>query len=230
MAHHFEPNDRDPTFGSLDLGSSSFASAISRLTPRAEAEARFFAHIALSNLPPHHNSFTPEESLEKARERYTDFLTNIFEPEHQPEGTVELNIVASYLSRERDIVLASVRDRSTGDLLLPRPDDILKLDGDRLVANARRFEEDTFCGILFDITPQESNYVVVATPVVLPHLMRREAIRFHNGDQDSLVKELLSRFARQELGSPPQFRTALVADDESKEGLVLLLTDERGRK
>lgn len=224
MSHHFGPSDRDPSDGAFDLGALAYPPSAARLTPRAEAEARFFAHIALSNLP--HDS----SDLSTTRQRYSEFLSNLFEPQDRSRGEIDVEIVATCLTSGRDVFLASVRERTTGELLLPRPDDILKLDPGPLLANARRFEEDTFCGILFDITPRDSNFLVEATPVLLPRLMRREAIRFHNGDSDSLVGELLTRFARREISPTIRFTRATVADDSPDDGLVLLLADDRGRQ
>ncbi|MFM1846899.1 MAG: hypothetical protein RL417_373, partial [Pseudomonadota bacterium] len=223
MSHHFGPNDRDKGFSVSDLSGLTHAASAQRLSPRAEAEARFFAHIVLADLPPN------SSDIEVARGRYSQFLANIFENEDGGEPDFDLDIISSCITPQRDLMLVSVRQRSTGDLILPRPDDILRLNPAQLAAHARHFEGDSFCGILFDITPQARNFLVEATPVLLPRLMRREAVRFHNGDPDSLVGELLSRFARRELGGEIRFSAALIADDEVDEGLLLLLKDPRGR-
>lgn len=224
MSPHFGPSDRDRAFSAFDLSGLTHSGQMFRLVPRAEAEARFFAHIALSNLP--HNA----SNVAEAKTRYGQFLANIFEHADAEDHDFDCEIIASCCTAERDVLLTSLRQRSTGDLILPRPDDVLKLDPTRLLTNARHFEEDTFCGILFDIRPQGQNYLVEATPVLLPRLMRREAIRLHNGDPDSLVGELISRFARRELGNDLRFTSALVADDELDEGLTLLLRDHRDRE
>lgn len=224
MSSHFGPSDRDNPFHPLDLGGLPQSDRTARLQPLVEAEARFLAHLAISELPPTLSDVSETMAL------YRGFLDDIFGEPGPDNRDFELEIIASSRSSERDVFLVTVRHRPTGDLILPRPDDILSLNPTRLFTHARHVDGDTFCGVLFDITPQEPNVLVEATPVLLPRSMRHEATRFHNGDSDSLVGELLSRFARRELGGDIRFTSALVADDETDDGLPLLLKDQRGRE
>jgi len=224
MLPHFGPSDRDNPFSAYDLSGFIHAERTSRLQSLAEAEARFLAHLAVSELPP------VLSSIDETKAMYRSFLTDVFGEESTLRRDFDLTIVASSLTDERTVFLTSIRQRSTGDLILPRPDDILTLNPARLFSNARHFDEDTFCGVLFDISEQEPNILVEATPVLLPRSLRHDATRFHNGDPDSLVGELLSRFARRELGGDTRFISALVADDESDDGLPLLVKDQRGRE
>jgi len=220
---HHGPDNRTGPFESLDLSGRLPRLTDPQHSARSEAESRFQAHLALEGLP--HDKL----DTTTAQQRYGEFLANLFKPQRAPEGDIDVEIVAACLTPERDVLLTTIRDRSTGDLLLPRPDDILRLEPIGLIERARRYGDDSFCGVLFEIRPTPSNYLVEAVPVVLPSLLRREALDLVAGRPDSLVTELVSRYARQELSTALRFRHGSLADSPAGNGLTLFLTDERNR-